>query len=599
VIGTDSIDRAACAQKLAARLLERRAAPDHWDGHLSSSALSTATAVLALAITDRERASAAFDRYVHAGIRWLIATQNPDGGWGDTVRSRSNISTTVIVWAMLTLAAGADHDSAGALARAEAWLRSAAGHTSPAALREAILKRYGADQTFSVPILTVLALTGRLGSPAADAWRSIPQLPFELAALPHEWFQHLRLRVVSYALPALIAIGQVRHGAAPSRNPLTRALRNRVRARTLRLLREMQPESGGYLEATPLTSFVVMSLSAAGHATGPVVEAGTRFLTESMRDDGSWPIDTNLSTWVTTLSINALAGAGALPPDDRAAMREWLLRQQTTREHPFTHAAPGAWAWTPLSGGVPDADDTSGALVALRALGDPDPRSIAAAAAAARWLLGVQNQDGGMPTFCRGWGALPFDRSAPEITAHALRGLSAWAPDFERRLHQQVRTGALRALRYLETTQRPDGSWRPLWFGSEHTATEDNPVYGTARVLLGLAAALVRDQPHAQACVKRGARFLLEAQNRDGGWGGDRNAPSSIEETAVVLSALRQSGASPALEAATRWLTHAIEATSAAAPIGLYFARLWYYEELYPLIFALDALGRQPRESVT
>ena len=46
-------------------------------------------------------------------------------------------------------------------------------------------------------------------------------------------------------------------------------------------------------------------------------------------------------------------------------MREWLLRQQSTREHPFTHAAPGAWAWTPLSGGVPDADDTPGALVAL------------------------------------------------------------------------------------------------------------------------------------------------------------------------------------------------------------------------------------------
>ena len=28
-----------------------------------------------------------------------------------------------------------------------------------------------------------------------------------------------------------------------------------------------------------------------------------------------------------------------------------------------------------------------------------------------------------------------------------------------------------------------------------------------------------------------------------------------------------------------------------AAPIGLYFARLWYYEELYPLVFALSGLG--------
>ena len=104
------------------------------------------------------------------------------------------------------------------------------------------------------------------------------------------------------------------------------------------------------------------------------MDAGVRFLVESMRDDGSWPIDTNLATWVTTLSIGALAEAGALVPEDTASMRQWLLAQQSTREHPFTHAAPGAWAWTPLSGGVPDADDTSGALVALRRLGDPDPQ---------------------------------------------------------------------------------------------------------------------------------------------------------------------------------------------------------------------------------
>ena len=28
-----------------------------------------------------------------------------------------------------------------------------------------------------------------------------------------------------------------------------------------------------------------------------------------------------------------------------------------------------------------------------------------------------------------------------------------------------------------------------------------------------------------------------------------------------------------------------------AAPVGLYFARLWYYEELYPLVFALEGLA--------
>ena len=45
-------------------------------------------------------------------------------------------------------------------------------------------------------------------------------VPFELAALPQAWFGALQLPVVSYALPALIAIGQVRHGLGPVGNPV-------------------------------------------------------------------------------------------------------------------------------------------------------------------------------------------------------------------------------------------------------------------------------------------------------------------------------------------------------------------------------------------
>jgi len=44
----------------------------------------------------------------------------------------------------------------------------------------------------------------------------------------------------------------------------------------------------------------------------------------------------------------------------RRRLIDWLLDQQHRVEHPYTHAAPGGWAWTDLSGGVPDADDTSG-----------------------------------------------------------------------------------------------------------------------------------------------------------------------------------------------------------------------------------------------
>lgn len=588
---------------LARRLLDARARPDHWEGHLSSSALSTGTAVLALHLTAQRRGPAgeSLKPLITAGVRWLVEHQNDDGGWGDTIRSRANISTTAIVWATLSMLASHEQGVAATVSTAESWLRRAAGGVGPNELRHAILRRYGKDQTFSVPILTVMALTGKLG-PEHDDWHFVPQLPFELAAVPHAWFQHLSLPVVSYALPALIAIGQVRHRRAPSRNPVARALRDAVAARTHRVLIEMQPESGGYLEATPLTSFVVMSLVGAGLTGSPVVEWGVKFLVDSIRPDGSWPIDSNLSTWVTTLAIGALAAAGALPADDRTAMRDWLLRQQSTREHPFTHAAPGAWAWTPLSGGVPDADDTSGALVALRQLGEPDDRTRAAAAAGLRWLLGVQNRDGGVPTFCRGWGTLPFDRSTPEITAHALRAWSAWHPDVERSLRATVACAAGRALDFVFRSQRPDGSWVPLWFGNEAAPDEDNPVYGTARVLLGLDADLVRAEARAIACRTRAVRWLLRAQNDDGGWGGGRGVVSSIEETGIVLAALGRQpyseceGVRDALGRGVGWVIDAVTSTPlVAAPLGLYFAKLWYYEELYPVVFAVEGLASAVR----
>ena len=585
--------------QLSDRLLERRAGTGHWEGRLASSALSTGTAILALHLADRERLRTP----VEAGRRWLVEHQNADGGWGDTVRSRSNISTTAIVWAVLSRLGESEPASSTSVTRASDWLRAAASDfaqaddVSPDALRAAILKRYGKDRTFSGPILTVLALCGKLGSDQTRAWRSVPQLPFELAALPHGWFQHLQLPVVSYALPALIAIGQVRHARAPSRNPLARLLRMAVREQTHRVLREMQPASGGYLDAAPLTSFVVMSLAGAGRTSSPVIDEGVRFLLDSTRTDGSWPIDTNLSTWVTTLSIGALANAERWCRDESAGLRRWLVDQQSTSEHPFTHAAPGAWAWTPLSGGVPDADDTSSALLALHHLGEPDPDVLSAASAGARWLIDVQNRDGGVPTFCRGWGALPFDRSTPEITAHALRAWSAWLPRMTPSVQGEITRAAGRAIAFLARTQRDDGSWLPLWFGNEHTEDEENPTYGTARVLGGLAAARIFADPAIPGIAGRGVAWLLDVQNADGGWGGARGVPSSIEETGVALSGLAAGALnsdarlSRAIGRGCEWLIDATASAHDATPIGLYFARLWYYEELYPLTFALHGLA--------
>jgi squalene-hopene/tetraprenyl-beta-curcumene cyclase len=195
---------------LTRRLLDSRTASGHWEGRLASSALSTATATVALALAQRA-SGRDHSGLVGSGLRWLIANQNTDGGWGDTVLDVSNLSTTVLCWAALSFEQTTD-DARSSIDAAGRWLRSRAGDLAPERLKDAVIKRYGKDRTFSVPILTLLALTGKLG-PEAKAWRMVPQLPFELAACPHRMFRWLRLPVVSYALPALVAIGQAQSAA--------------------------------------------------------------------------------------------------------------------------------------------------------------------------------------------------------------------------------------------------------------------------------------------------------------------------------------------------------------------------------------------------
>jgi squalene-hopene/tetraprenyl-beta-curcumene cyclase len=587
-----------CYQLARATLLAERNAAGHWTGELSSSALSTATAIVALELVRRAKCppspqnqdDARLAALIANGLQWLARHQNADGGWGDTTKSVSNISTTMLCHAAFH-AAGADPQYAATIGSAKACLDRMGGVP-------AVRARYGKDKTFSIPILTHCALAGLVN------WREVAPLPFELACLPARFYKWVRLPVVSYALPALIAIGQVRHHFVKPANPLTRILRAGAIGPSLRILERIQPASGGFLEATPLTSFVTMSLAGMGRADHPVARRGVDFLIQSARPDGSWPIDTNLATWVTTLSINALGPD--LPPEAVAPVRRWLLGQQYRDVHPYTNADPGGWAWTDLPGGVPDGDDTPGAILALLET-SPEPSSelIHALRNGSHWLLDLQNRDGGWPTFCRGWGALPFDRSAPDLTAHALRALSAEAsrlpaPPEEntpRAFHRRQR--AIRAgFAYLQRAQRPDGSWLPLWFGNQHVPGDENPVFGTTRVL-----AAYRDTGQIDTSpAERGLGWLRRAQNSDGGWGGAPGVESSVEETALaaeIFLSLETRGDSVSTTSlrTVEWLLERIDQGTwmEPSPIGFYFARLWYFERLYPLIFTVAALRRAAR----
>jgi len=549
-------------------------------GHLSDSALAVALAALALDRAGKQEPA-------QRGRAWLIAHQNADGGWGDTPDSPSNLATSLLT--LCTLNAANEVDTPAGQ-RVRAWLGARTGGFAPKQIAAAVSEFYGADRTFSAPILSVCAHCGLLG-PEPEAWQWVMPLPFEAARLPHRFYKWLRLPVVSYAMPALIAIGLARHRKRPVALAPLRWLRERSAGPVLRALQRMQPESGGFLEAIPLTAFVAINMMAAGETDCPVLAACLDFLERGQRPGGGWPIDTDLRSWTTSLAIRALTeDASADCPDGwRQKSTDYLLSVQQRGRHPFTQADPGGWGWTSLSGAVPDADDTAGALLALHRL-DDSPAVREAAHAGLQWLLDLQNRDGGIPTFCRGWSNLPFDRSCPDITAHALAAFAAWTPRLPQ-LASRLDRATQRALAYLAKAQKPDGSWVPLWFGNQAAPKQENPVFGTARVLEGLEQASV---PRTAPLVDSGIRWLIRAQNGDGGWGGAPGVPSSLEETALALAALAPHIDAPARDRALRFL---VERTQCGAccpptPIGLYFSSLWYSENLYPSLFIARALAR-------
>ena len=564
-----------------------------WTGRLSTSALATAVAVVALKINNNNDDKSR----ILQGYEWLLANINTDGGYGDTADSVSNVSTTLLVYAAIKYCQveGAGTET---LSRMEEWLAEKGIEFDPETITRSILRFYGSDYTFSVPILSMLIVCGVIPTSFA---RQIPGLPFELTLLPPAVYRFFNLRVVSYALPALIGVGICLHLMRGNKVSPIRTLRNLFIKPALEKLKNLVPESGGFLEAIPLTGFVSMCLIRSGESDNITVMKGLEFLRRQQREDGGWPIDTDLSTWVTTLSVKALGSdiKRRLDTGQITNLKKHLLALQYKEPHPFNGAKPGGWGWTSYSGSVPDADDTPGAILTLLELYSGAAEENDAIINGCRWLVDLQNSDGGFPTFCKGWGRLPFDKSCADLTGHGLLALNKAGEKLNKvipvKLRNRMKQSILRAAGYLEKHQLPDGAWLPLWFGNQRTADQTNPVYGTSKVCTYLSDCLRSEVPDKSLrnllskMSEKARKYLIDNQSDDGSWSGKTGIPGTVEETSLAICALAETNREACLKG-IRWIEKQDQVK--ASPIGLYFALLWYDEKMYPLIFQIEGLRR-------
>lgn len=312
--------------------------------------------------------------------------------------------------------------------------------------------------------------------------------------------------------------------------------------------------------------------------------------------------------WDTAHALLALQDDPVVQPELIRQAQDFLLKKQVTGQGDWSinnRTEPGGWPFQFINRWYPDVDDTTMVLRSIKALRE-EPGFAQAIDRGIRWLWSMQNRDGSWGAFDRNnnkflpeWylnfrryyigdgPSLMVDRGTPDLTAHALESLASYG----------FKKGDARidkAIRWLKSTQNSDGSWFGRW-GLVY-------LYGTSQVLTALGAL---GEEMNQIYIQRAAKFLLCAQNEDGGFGESPEAyfdpvkkakgPSEPSQTAWVVMGLIATGhqESETVEKAIQYLVKKLK------PDGSYDTALFQavaapplYQryELYPVYFPLMAL---------
>ena len=225
--------------------------------------------------------------------------------------------------------------------------------------------------------------------------------------------------------------------------------------------------------------------------------------------------------WDTGLAILALQQSDMQANKDAINQGiQWLLSKQLSNEPGDWQdmrpgLAGGGWAFQFENPHYPDVDDTAVVGYALHLMNDSSLNE--PILRAANWIAGMQSSNGG-------WGAfdaenthyalnhIPFadhgallDPPTVDVSARCIMFLARLVDQ-----HPEFQPVIDRAIKYLRDEQEADGCWFGRW--------GTNYIYGTWSVLVALAeVGISKDDP----MLVTGAKWLLNTQKEDGGWGED------------------------------------------------------------------------------
>lgn len=378
---------------------------------------------------------------------------------------------------------------------------------------------------------------------------------------------------------------------------------------------ERQEATGDWGGIIPAMLNSLLALRCLGYdAADPIVKRGLQAVDNfAIETEEHYRIQPCVSpVWDTAWVMRALIDSG-LAADHPAVVRggEWLLQKQildygdwAVKNH---QGKPGAWAFEFENRFYPDVDDSAVVVMALQAAKLPNEKlKQNAIARALNWIASMQCKPGGWAAFDldndQDWlNSMPYadlkamiDPNTADVTARVLEMLGL--------CHLSIDTYNLeRALAYLINEQETEGCWFGRW--------GVNYIYGTSGVLSALA--LINPQKH-KLSIERGAAWLAQCQNPDGGWGetcrsyddpslkGQGNSTASQSAWALIgLIAAGEATEKLAIDTIEKGISYLLatqqpngtweesEFTGTGFP-GHFYLKYHLYQQYFPLI----ALGR-------